>query len=155
MKKLLLTERQVKLRKNRQRKADAARLRKWRLENPDKVAAYLKLNRKKLNAQQKEWALKNPEQNNKWAKAHPELRREYLKAWRLANPERASFLDWKQGVKRRKKADALKRAAPELLAALRALLVVADHPNNPLATGACSSIIEQARAAIAKAKGGN
>lgn len=45
-------------------------------------------------------------------------------------------------------------AAPELLAALRALLVVADHPNNPMATGACSSIIADARNAIAKAKGG-
>lgn len=44
-------------------------------------------------------------------------------------------------------------SAPELLAALRALLVVADHPNNPLATGACSSIVADARAAIAKATG--
>ena len=43
--------------------------------------------------------------------------------------------------------------APELLATLRALLVVADHPNNPLAMGACSSIIADARQAIAKATG--
>jgi hypothetical protein len=44
-------------------------------------------------------------------------------------------------------------SAPELLAALQALLIVADHPNNPLATGACASIIADARQAIAKATG--
>lgn len=43
-------------------------------------------------------------------------------------------------------------AAPELLPALQSLLIVADHPDNPMRAGANASIIEQAREAIAKAK---
>jgi len=44
-------------------------------------------------------------------------------------------------------------ASPDLLIALQALLIVADHPDNPMRTGPNASIIADARQAIAKATG--
>jgi len=44
-------------------------------------------------------------------------------------------------------------SAPCLLSALTGLLLVADHPNNTMWTGANAEFIKVARAAIAKAEG--
>ena len=141
------------MKKETKRKTSSERVRKWRLENPDKVKAYLARNRKKLNAQQREWAAKNPDKNGKWGREHPEERREFFRAWAARNPEKVSFHGWQQRQKRRKKEAILKKAAPALLKALEALLTVADHPSNPMRGGANASLIADARAAIAKATG--
>jgi len=133
MKRTPLTPEQIALKQQRRKEKKRENLRRWRIANPVKALKWRRENRELINARQREYNRTHPRMSHKWQQE---------------NPEKALASCRKCRLKKR-----ITKAAPELLSALQALLIVADHPNNPMRTGANASIIADARQAIAKATG--
>jgi hypothetical protein len=131
MRDLTLTDEELETKQRKHAERKRENLRRWRMEHPEKAIAWQRKNRKKINARQKAWEARNADKV-----AASKLKR------------RKKILAYNKAWHRRQRA-----IKNELLSALQALLSVADHPDNPMRTGANASIIADARQAIAKATG--